>query len=68
VLATNSVPNCAAGNYPDVTNSPPAEQRKVVLRKVETICAYMNQTTFLVRGSCGACYIYTMNQQVAGLQ
>jgi hypothetical protein len=61
----NSVLDCAAGNYPDVTVSPLAEQRNAELRKVETMCAYMNQTTFLwfLRRM-----LYTMNQQVAGRQ
>ena len=50
-----------AGNYPKVVNTPLAEQRNSVLRKVESMCAYMHQTTllwFLRR------LLYAMNKQV----
>jgi hypothetical protein len=65
MLAANSLLSSTVGNYQDDTNSPLAEQRNAVLRKVETMCAYMNQTTFLwfLRRM-----LYTMNRQVAGMQ
>lgn len=40
--------SCCAALYPDITNSPLAEQKNAVLRQLEGQLAYMNQITALL--------------------